>query len=92
MWKFLLGLFPWDSTEAQRELLLQEKAKEYQAIKADWKTQLQNYEKEYPDVPLSEAPHSPVGAAWDENQEIPRILKMRERMYRIRMLVVSGLF
>ncbi|CAO3623278.1 unnamed protein product [Cunninghamella echinulata] len=35
-WKFLLGIYPWDSTFDEREAIRQSKADEYYQIKAKW--------------------------------------------------------
>ncbi|KAI8339205.1 rab-GTPase-TBC domain-containing protein [Chlamydoabsidia padenii] len=35
-WKFLLGIYPWDSTFDEREAIRRSKAEEYFAIKAKW--------------------------------------------------------
>lgn len=48
-WKFLLGYFPWDSTEADRVRILREKRDEYEIYKNQWKSitpaQAANFEK-----------------------------------------------
>ena len=35
-WKFLLGLYPWDSTAAERAALLRAKQRQYGQLKAQW--------------------------------------------------------
>ncbi|KAF9900993.1 GTPase activating protein [Linnemannia zychae] len=36
VWKFFLGIYPWDSTEAERVALRVSKAEEYYALKREW--------------------------------------------------------
>ncbi|KAF9079353.1 GTPase activating protein [Mortierella sp. AD031] len=36
VWKFFLGIYPWDSTEAERVALRASKADEYYALKREW--------------------------------------------------------
>ncbi|KAF9121094.1 GTPase activating protein [Mortierella sp. 14UC] len=36
VWKFFLGIYPWDSTEAERVALRASKAEEYYALKREW--------------------------------------------------------
>jgi len=38
VWKFLLGYFPFDSTEAEREEIVKEKRESYQIYKRQWST------------------------------------------------------
>ncbi|KAG2375304.1 hypothetical protein C9374_009927 [Naegleria lovaniensis] len=38
VWKFLLGYYPHNSTYAEREILIPEKKKEYEALKIQWKS------------------------------------------------------
>jgi len=38
VWKFLLGFFPFDSTEAEREFLREERRAEYEVLKKQWTT------------------------------------------------------
>lgn len=38
VWKYLLGYYPHNSTYAEREILIQEKKKEYEALKVQWKS------------------------------------------------------
>ncbi|KAF9581249.1 GTPase activating protein [Lunasporangiospora selenospora] len=36
VWKFFLGIYPWDSTEAERIVIRSTKAEEYYALKREW--------------------------------------------------------
>ncbi|KAG0324677.1 GTPase activating protein [Dissophora globulifera] len=36
VWKFFLGIYPWDSTEAERVVIRSTKAEEYYALKREW--------------------------------------------------------
>ncbi|KAI7822164.1 rab-GTPase-TBC domain-containing protein [Gamsiella multidivaricata] len=36
VWKFFLGIYPWDSTEAERVVIRTTKAEEYYALKREW--------------------------------------------------------
>ncbi|KAG0208504.1 GTPase activating protein [Mortierella sp. GBA30] len=36
VWKFFLGIYPWDSTEAERVVIRATKAEEYYALKREW--------------------------------------------------------
>ncbi|KAI8604529.1 hypothetical protein EDD21DRAFT_365979, partial [Dissophora ornata] len=36
VWKFFLGIYPWDSTEAERIVIHSTKAEEYYALKREW--------------------------------------------------------
>ncbi|KAF9952626.1 GTPase activating protein [Mortierella alpina] len=36
VWKFFLGIYPWDSTEAERIVIRATKAEEYYALKREW--------------------------------------------------------
>ncbi|KAG0046690.1 GTPase activating protein [Gryganskiella cystojenkinii] len=36
VWKFFLGIYPWDSTEAERVVIRNNKTEEYYALKREW--------------------------------------------------------
>lgn len=57
-WKFLLGLYPWDSTAAERAALLRAKQRQYGQLKAQWASIL-------PQQAARCAPPAPFGAFLD---------------------------
>ena len=85
-WKFLLKLFPWDSTEAERATILAEKDSLYKELKADWRRILDVYIASNPRAASSPIALDNRDNAADENDEPQETkeVKMLERRHRIR--------
>jgi hypothetical protein len=93
-WKFLLKLFPWDSTEDERATLLAEKESLYKELKSDWRRILDVYIASNPKAASSPMALDKRENPADENDEPQetREVKMLERRHRIRMFLFLNLF
>ncbi|KAI5750999.1 hypothetical protein M8J77_003294 [Diaphorina citri] len=49
VWKFLLGLYPWDSTRDEREVILKTKSQEYHRMKQQWQSISKDQEDRWAD-------------------------------------------
>ncbi|KAI8813151.1 rab-GTPase-TBC domain-containing protein [Cladochytrium replicatum] len=47
VWKYLLGVYPWSSTDAERVVIMEAKSKEYYSIKSHWMSILEGAEDSY---------------------------------------------
>ncbi|KAI8995161.1 rab-GTPase-TBC domain-containing protein [Gaertneriomyces semiglobifer] len=83
VWKYLVGVFEWNSTEAERERLLSDKKEEYFKIKAQWQSILTEAGPE-----LVEEPDNGNGQAGDENEDGDVVNKIRGRKWRVEKDVV----
>lgn len=49
MWKYLLGYYPWDSTQLERQQLMRKKKEEYFTMKLQWKSMTKIQEDHFSD-------------------------------------------
>jgi len=80
-WKYLLNIFPWDSTEGKRKEINQTLKESYDSLKEQWKKILETG----PSSPVeNEAVESPQNAnAGDERFETDIYKRIMDRKYRI---------
>ncbi|KAJ1564703.1 GTPase activating protein, partial [Nowakowskiella sp. JEL0078] len=85
VWKYLLRVYDWDSTEAERNFIKETNISEYLALKAHWKTILAEAEAAGPQSPVFETPPSQRvgGHAGDEKEDADVVTKIKDRKYRI---------
>lgn len=87
-WKYLLGVFPWDSTESERAILMEDLTKKYFELKNSWQDVLAQPKpaSSATDPPRVRRQGSHYGG--DEDQDMSREDKIRERKYRVEKDVV----
>ncbi|KAI8822969.1 rab-GTPase-TBC domain-containing protein [Fimicolochytrium jonesii] len=89
VWKYLLKVYPYDSTDAERTLIMEKRNTEYEDMKAQWQSILL-------DVAQSEAAALKAGLtleqresqAGDEKEDADVVTKIKERKYRVEKDVV----
>ncbi|KAJ3219943.1 GTPase activating protein [Dinochytrium kinnereticum] len=91
-WKYLLKVYPWDSTERDRHTIMEEKTRIYVETKMQWKTILAdatqeatNRAKENGGGVVDEETEALAG---DEKEEGDVVTKIKERRYRVEKDVV----
>ncbi|KAJ3196461.1 GTPase activating protein [Irineochytrium annulatum] len=90
-WKYLLNLYPWDSTESERSAIMQSKTQLYSDMKHQWQTILADATQ----VATAQAIASGTkmdeetdALAGDEKEDGDVVSKLKERRYRVEKDVV----
>ncbi|KAJ3109822.1 GTPase activating protein [Phlyctochytrium planicorne] len=86
-WKYLLKVFPWNSTEAERSAIMVEKTRIYIDTKTQWKTILADATTESNARGVNEEAEA-MALAGDEREEGDVVSKIKERRYRVEKDVV----
>ncbi|KAI8803691.1 rab-GTPase-TBC domain-containing protein [Cladochytrium replicatum] len=90
VWKYLLGVYPWSSTDAERVAIMEAKSKEYHSIKLHWMSILagadNSAESAVPGV--DGAPPTGPSQAGDEREDSDVVSKIKDRKYRVEKDVV----
>ncbi|KAJ3054087.1 GTPase activating protein [Rhizophlyctis rosea] len=85
VWKYLLDVFPYNSTDDERMKLLDAKRQEYESMRNSWQKILAEAAGE---VPEEQDTASSNARAGDEREDGDVVSKLRERKYRIEKDVV----
>ncbi|KAJ3040620.1 GTPase activating protein [Rhizophlyctis rosea] len=85
VWKYLLNVYPYDSTDEERSKLLDSRQKEYDHMKQQWQKILAEAAETEPEEREETAGE---GRAGDEREDMDVVSKLRERKYRIEKDVV----
>ncbi|TPX32565.1 hypothetical protein SmJEL517_g04377 [Synchytrium microbalum] len=88
VWMYMLGVYPWASTEKERNEIMELKRAEYEAMKREWTIILNDVDKE--DV-ANGVPPGQINSnaqAGDEREDGDVLSKLKERRYRIEKDVV----
>ncbi|KAJ3293068.1 GTPase activating protein [Borealophlyctis nickersoniae] len=87
VWKYLLNVYPWDSSESERAKLLDARRAEYESMKQHWKNILSEA-AEIEDSPKPSGQEGTSSRAGDEREDGDVVSKLKERKYRVEKDVV----